>query len=1431
MKLIRASQALWFILIILFTISCGNHSDKSGTGTGSGKSEKISANAGPDVTVALGDEALLDGSASNPSTDIQRYYWLKISGPNFVFQQDVVTQFITPTEVGTYVFRLFVFSATGTSDTDDITVLVLGQKPLANAGLDQNVINNTLVTLDGSGSEIRSAGTIKYLWTPVSFPGTDKPTLNQTAISPTFTPRILGQYTFSLVVSTDTFTSDPDFVSINSSNIIPIADAGADRSVLINNLALLDGSKSTYPVDTVPIYIWTQVSGPVKISLINGQTLTPSLFAESKGTYIFSLTLRVNGVTSNKDTVTVLVLDDSDNIPIADPGPDQNGFLNEVVDLDGSKSTSPTNSPLVYTWSLTGGDSRDISFSNLNSSKVSILATKTGTYQITLSVFDGTFSSAPSIVLVNIFNRADTNLAPQFFEPIKTITANTGEPIMLDLGAIDYEDDPINFISTVQPPKGIDFRLDAGLDPTIIFKPYLEINNAHTFNFTASAQDGFTQNTRQIEVKLQPHLYGRNDSRTAIIGRVTDVQGTPLQNADVHCGISFDKTDKNGRFSLVKVPDGPNVPVIIDGRNAFTAAEADQVKRANIYDIETFTFEIIPFVNNRYDRDVTLYKVFKAELVQTRRDKTTIVEPLNELRMKGFKLSIPAASPMGISGAFTASIAAYEIEKTLTATEWTNYFQPALLMKVRPHHVKYRIPAPIIIPNISKLPANTLATLWKFDSAKNALIPLNDIKAQGDTLITENGGLTENGYIFSALSVSGRIRTSKEKVTIAPANLDEIELIRKETIELKKKVATIIAQDKMSTSLGAMSLLASFETAYTNGFLVNNSLANIAYQRLKKKFATGKELATAMNITVTVGEEIKTAIAPLDAHLTAFLKTIKRDSILTAQINSLRELLASDKFNLADDTEVLLLEDVIAKRKAQIALITKNLPDISFANETFTEISAAKMAEPIAIGAKLYKGPHPYNEVLLRMDDILSEVVKILDSHTQDNEKSLMTVLQVLNATGVVEEVLSIKTIGHETYIGNLDSRVDLIGKTVRVATLSKSENRLGFSRKIVLGKDSATDLDVLIDQEAQVVIYEQPEEALALFPASVEIDKADKSIFLKALNANTFAEITTGTFNALAISKQPKTTIIPFAITTLKSFYIKFGQVEINTIENVTYQKETLVFFNQTLNLTYDKIAYNDKVILPPGVYVVRSSSSAETDFWSGTITVNPGETKAPFGTFQYANFNVSETYNFSYNVYSANGLIAYSNVALGNSVVLLPGNYKLKADQSNPLVTTHSVAFLVKQNEVVNPFGIIIVDPFSVFPFTYSTTHKLEFIRNDVVMFTDLTPGKELLVLPGKYFMRVVGMASKMEYEIVVKTESVLSVMGLVRFTETNKLYNISQNGDLIYQNIGNGKSVILTPGLYSIDAVVDDGKPAQVFNVVFNSTFTYPDDTILK
>lgn len=1431
MKILQIIYAFGFLIFILLFASCGNHSSETGSGSGTSKNGKLSAKAGSDVTIALGDEALLDGTASSPQADIQRYYWLKISGPNLVFQQDASSQFLAPTEVGTYVFRLFVFSADGRSDIDDMTVIVEGQKPVADAGPDQNVVINTSTTLDGTASQIRSAGVLNYLWTPVSFPVGDKPSLLQTTSQTTFIPKSIGEYVFSLVVSTGDFTSDPDFVTINSTNVLPVADAGPDRSVFINNLVSIDGSKSTYPTDSVPLFMWEQLSGPVTVTLINKQSLLPSFFAEAKGTYIFGLSLRVNGVSSNRDTVSVVVLDDTDeNIPIADPGPDQNGYLNEVLELDGTKSSTPKNTPLVYTWALTGGDASSINLSNLNSPKVSLLATKIGTYQISLTVYDGTFSSASTIVLVNIFDRSDTNLAPQFIEPVSSISVRIGEPIMLDIGAFDYEGSPITFKSTVQVPKDVNYRLDTALDPVLIFKPNLAINNSQTFTFTSAAIDGISQNTRQIQVKLQPHALGRNDSRTAIIGRVTDVQGTPLQNASVHCGISFDITDKNGRFSITRVPDGANVPVIVDGRNAYTQAESEEVGRTSIYELETFTFFVKPFENNIFERDITLYKIFKEDLVPTSREKTTTVVPFDEENMKSFKLTIPAASPMGTTGAFTSSIAAIEIDKTLTAAQWDNYFNPVLLMKVRPHHVTYRIPAPITVPNPAKLPANTLATLWKFDSAKNKLIPLNDIKAQGDIFKTENGGLTENGYIFTALSVSGTIRSAKEKLTIAPSNLAEIDLLLKEAIELKKKIATVIAQDKMSTSLGAMSLLAGFNYAYTNGFLSNNSLANITYQRLKSKFSKGTDLSAEINKAVEIGDEINALITPFDLRLSNFLKIIKRDAILTAQINTLRALLGNEGFDIDNDAEVLLIKDVTAKRKAQIALITGQLAQVNFTNETFTEISAAKIQEPVAISSKLFEKAHPYNDVLLRMDDIISNITGILESHTQVNDTSMMSVLQVINAAGSVDEVISIKTIDSLSYIGNLDNRTDLLGKTVRVATYAKTRNKIGVSRTITLGKDSATNLDVFIDADAQLVIYEQPEEALSQFPASLEITRADKTVFLKALNANTFVEIPTGAYQSIAISKKNKTSLLPFSISPKKSHFIRFGQVEVNTVENITYQKESLIFYNQTAGLTFDKIELNDLVILPIGTYIVKSATTGANDFWSGTVTINSGDTKRPFGAFQYATFSSNDAYDIGYQVIAANGSTAYTNVKIGNSVALLPGNYNLKAISSNTSVATHSAPFLVKLEEEVNPFATIIVDAFTTFSFTYSTTHKLEFLRNDIVLFTDLTPGKELLVLPGKYYMRVVGMATKMNYEIKIDQGDVIAAMGLVRFTEPTKKYNIFQDNNLIYQDVGAGKDVILTPGLYTLDAVEDDGIPPQSFNVVFDSTFTYPDDTII-
>ena len=78
MSFIQAQRSFWLILFTILAFGCGNHADKTGSGSGTSKNGKLKANAGSDLILSLGDEALLDGSASAPKSEIERFYWLKV---------------------------------------------------------------------------------------------------------------------------------------------------------------------------------------------------------------------------------------------------------------------------------------------------------------------------------------------------------------------------------------------------------------------------------------------------------------------------------------------------------------------------------------------------------------------------------------------------------------------------------------------------------------------------------------------------------------------------------------------------------------------------------------------------------------------------------------------------------------------------------------------------------------------------------------------------------------------------------------------------------------------------------------------------------------------------------------------------------------------------------------------------------------------------------------------------------------------------------------------------------------------------------------------------------------------------------------------------------------------------------------------------------
>lgn len=120
-------------------------------------------------------------------------------------------------------FRLDAFN--GTQSEVDISQIKLGkteitvvtnQPPIANAGTDQTVRLNSLVTLNGNGSSDPDGGPqpLTYAWRSVSAPNGSVALTNPTSSAPTFSPGIPGTYTFGLVVSDGLATSPEAEVSI-----------------------------------------------------------------------------------------------------------------------------------------------------------------------------------------------------------------------------------------------------------------------------------------------------------------------------------------------------------------------------------------------------------------------------------------------------------------------------------------------------------------------------------------------------------------------------------------------------------------------------------------------------------------------------------------------------------------------------------------------------------------------------------------------------------------------------------------------------------------------------------------------------------------------------------------------------------------------------------------------------------------------------------------------------------------------------------------------------------------------------------------------------------------------------------------------------------------------------------------------------------------
>lgn len=276
------------------------------------------ADAGPDQNVVTGDSVALDGSGSlDPDEDLIIYSWEFTQLPDGSAATISDTTIVDPTFItdidGVYSVMLTVSDPDGleSSDSVEITSETANSVPIANAGPDQNVVTNSLVLLDGSGSSDADSDGLTYSWQITSKPeGSTAALDDDSSPNPSFTADFDGEYLIDLTVNDGIASSESDTVVITAATInsAPVANAGPDQTVERGATVSLDGSASSDADGDLLTYAWSFTSVPEgsASSLTDSTSATPTFVTDVDGTYVVGLIVNDGEVDSERDSVSIV---------------------------------------------------------------------------------------------------------------------------------------------------------------------------------------------------------------------------------------------------------------------------------------------------------------------------------------------------------------------------------------------------------------------------------------------------------------------------------------------------------------------------------------------------------------------------------------------------------------------------------------------------------------------------------------------------------------------------------------------------------------------------------------------------------------------------------------------------------------------------------------------------------------------------------------------------------------------------------------------------------------------------------------------------------------------------------------------------------------------------------------------------------------------
>ena len=487
------------------------------TVTASGANSAPVANAGVAQNVALNATVTLDGTgSSDANNDFITYKWVLITKPTGSTATLSSTTSAKPTfradVAGTFVASLIVNDGKvdSTAAAVPITVASANSEPIANAGINQNVVVGASVTLDGTNSSDANRDQLTFRWVMMSKPTGSAATLSSAvSAKPTFVADKIGTYVISLIVNDGKVdsTAVSTTITASSANAAPVANAGTNQNVTLGTVTL-DGSNSSDANYDPLTFTWTLLNKPTGSSaaLSSSTSAKPTFNADVAGIYVFGLI--VNDGKVDSAAVTVSITAASANVaPVANAGTNQNVVLGAVT-LDGSTSSDANSDSLTYKWTLlskpTGSSA---SLANATSAKPVFIADVAGVYVASLIVNDG---KVDSVISSTTITAAAANVAP---------VANAGSIQSVALGTVTLD----GSASTDANGDTLTYKW------TLLAKP---ISSNATLSSSTSAKPTFTADLTGVYVASLIVNDGKVDSAVVTVTvNASQANVAPVANA------------------------------------------------------------------------------------------------------------------------------------------------------------------------------------------------------------------------------------------------------------------------------------------------------------------------------------------------------------------------------------------------------------------------------------------------------------------------------------------------------------------------------------------------------------------------------------------------------------------------------------------------------------------------------------------------------------------------------------------------------------------------------------------------------------------------------------------------------------------------------------------------------------------------------------